>query len=301
MTNRASRTAQYVALFRALESTLPANVRLFADPLAPCFLDRRLHLVAALSRVRPIGDALRWQIDRRWPGPRGAVAARTRLIDTWVVDALREGIRQVALLGAGFDTRPYRLPEFARVKTFEVDREPTLDAKRAALTRRLAQQPTRVTFVPIDFERDKVDARLVAHGFLPDVPSVFVWEGVTNYLTADAVDAALRAIARLGAPGSWLIFTYVERQVLDGTTTVPGAAESIRTVRRAGEPFTFGLRPEEVRAYIARHHFRLDCDLAVCDAPAQARARGGRPVPVSSFYHVARATIDPRGSDTQSL
>src|SRR5882672_5198829 len=152
----ASRTAAYMALFRAIESSRPADVRLFDDPLAPAFLDRRLRIASLAARLPIAGKLVPWYIDRRWPGPRPSGVVRTRAIDDAVREALIEGCSQLVLLGAGYDTRAYRLPGAADVETFEVDHPLTQAAKRLALERALAAPSPHVHFVPVDFERDSL-------------------------------------------------------------------------------------------------------------------------------------------------
>jgi O-methyltransferase involved in polyketide biosynthesis len=76
---QSSRTAEYVALFRALETQRPVGRRLFADPLASAFLTRPLAAAAALARVPGIGAVVPWAIDRRVPGPLPSAVARTKV------------------------------------------------------------------------------------------------------------------------------------------------------------------------------------------------------------------------------
>src|SRR5574341_994380 len=118
-----SRTAAYMALFRALEFTLPAGQRLFEDRFASAFLPPGLRFLAFLSRIRLVGDHIRTYIDRRWPGARTSAVARTKFIDDAAEAALRSGVAQVVILGAGFDTRAYRMPSMARAVVFEVDHQ----------------------------------------------------------------------------------------------------------------------------------------------------------------------------------
>src|SRR5919201_6439860 len=151
-----SRTAAYMALFRAIESARPARERLFHDPLAGTFLDHRLRAAALAARLPIAGRLVSRYIDRRWPGPRPSGVVRTRAIDDAVRDALREGCSQLVLLGAGYDTRAYRLPDADGVEAFEVDHPATQAAKRAALERARATLPPRVRFVPLDFEQDSL-------------------------------------------------------------------------------------------------------------------------------------------------
>ena len=197
MQNRASRTAEQMTLFRALE-TARGRDRVFDDPLAVRFLPGRYRLLARLARVRPVGLRLTRWIDERWPGPRPSAVARTRLIDDLVEAALAAGARQVLLLGAGYDSRAYRLPGIARVPVFEADHPATQAVKRRLL--RGAVRPERrrhVRFVPVDLLVEDLGDALLAAGFGALEPTVVVWEGVTNYLTEAAVDAnAFRARRR---------------------------------------------------------------------------------------------------------
>src|SRR6185436_13828332 len=101
-------------LFRALE-TARGRDRVFDDPLAVRFLQGGYRVLARAAQIGFVGRWLEKYIDRRWPGPRPSAVARTRLIDDLVVEALGQGARQVLLLGAGYDSRAYRLPGISRV------------------------------------------------------------------------------------------------------------------------------------------------------------------------------------------
>src|SRR5579872_6865922 len=107
--NRASRTAQWMAFFRALESARPEGRRLFFDPLGERLVGRSLRRAVRASKWGVIGAIVNWYADWRLPGARTSVISRTKLIDDALEDALREGGEQVVILGAGFDCRAYRL------------------------------------------------------------------------------------------------------------------------------------------------------------------------------------------------
>ena len=119
-----------------------------------------------------------------------------------------------------------------------------------------------------------------------DVPgrTLFVWEGVTNYLDEPTVDATLRYVARVG---SALLFTYVDRAVIDGRTAFLGGPESVAYVERLGEPFTFGFDPGELPGYLDARGLALERDLALSEV-ARAYYPAAGP-PVSDYYHVAEA------------
>src|SRR5688572_27258290 len=107
--DKASQTAQYMALFRALETTEPANKRLFIDPFAISFLEGKLHLAARLSPLSFVRSYVQKTIRRKIPGALSSGIARTRYIDDLLQQTIQHNIKQVIILGAGFDTRALRL------------------------------------------------------------------------------------------------------------------------------------------------------------------------------------------------
>src|SRR5262249_33435451 len=151
-----------------------------------------------------------WLLDRASPGARAAGIARTRWIDAQATTVLKT-VPQLVLLGAGFDMRAMRLPQAAGAFTFELDHPQTSSAKQAALKNIQGKLPERVRYIGIDFNRQSIGEVLSDAGFDTSRPACWIWEGVTNYLTGEAVDGALRQIAEIGAEGSVLLFTYVEQ------------------------------------------------------------------------------------------
>lgn len=292
-----SRTARFVALFRALETRLPADRRLFADPFAEDFLDGRLAAALAAARVPGTGPLVPAYIDRRWPGTRVSVLVRTRFIDEALERAVDDGVAQLVLLGAGFDARAYRLDAAERTRVLEVDAPETQSVKRAAIEHRLGRTPENVSWVPVDFERDDLAASLRDAGLDPAAPAFFVWEGVTPYLTPEAVDATLRAMASLAAPGSRLVFTFLDRAGLDGAKRMQGARASAGSARRTGEPFLFGLDPAGVPAYLAERGFELSEQVASADLAGRYLHPLGRRPSASRFFNVVLAL---RGASSTS-
>ena len=193
MQDRASFTAETVALMRALETHRGSGRRLFVDPFADAFTSGRLRFLARWSRIPVVGAIAHRVYD--WvagPGPRPSAVARTRFIDDAVTERASV-VDQLVLLGAGFDTRAHRLPAVRALTTFEVD-HPATQARKVAIVAGEGIDARGVVYVPVDFERDRLDTELLAVGFDPGRPAIFVWEGVTNYLTAGAVDATLAVI-----------------------------------------------------------------------------------------------------------
>ncbi len=287
----ASRTAALVTLYRAIESSRPPATRLFDDPFAPLFLGWRFRAALRLSRLPVIGAAMPWSlVDGHWSGPRGTVAVRTRYIDDCLGDALRHGVRQVVILGAGFDCRASRIREIAQGRVFEADHPATQATKQ----QRLGTLPSHVTYVPIDFTAGPLDAVMQASGCRPDVRTFFICEGVTHYLPADTIDAVFRYVGR-SAAGSQLVFTYIHRGMLDGSARFAGADNTLATVRRAGEPYTFGFDPADLPSYLAARNLALVEDVGADTYRARyltPRGRGGEPL--SEYQRAALASVGAR-------
>jgi len=247
----ASKTAEYVAMYRALETSERRRAPLFRDPLAAAFLTGVPKLALVLARIRGLRGALEWYSDQRAPGARTSAIGRTRFIDDVVQREVGRGTAQIVVLGAGYDCRAHRLPELGAATVFEVDRADTQAVKR----RRIADAGkgagkgaratgAEVRYVPVDFTVDDVTERLTAAGFRADRPTLFLWEGVTNYLDEAAVAGVLTMVGKALA-GSAIVFTYIHRGVIDGSVRFPGGDKLVASVRALGEPWRFGLALEE--------------------------------------------------------
>jgi methyltransferase (TIGR00027 family) len=286
--DRASFTAETVALMRALETHRGAGRRLFVDPYAEPFTQGRLRFLSRWSRLPVIGSAAAWVYDRfAGPGPRPSAVARTRFIDDAVADRAAS-VDQVVLLGAGFDTRAHRLPALHDVTVFEVD-HPATQARKTAIVAGEGLDRRGVVYVEVDFEHDDLGRELISAGFELARPTLFVWEGVTNYLTPDAIDETMAIVRELAAPGSALVFTYVHAGVLDGSVEFPEAARWVQNVQRAGEPWTFGLHPAEVSSFLDARGFALVADVSTREADGGRFEALGRRDAGSELYHVAVA------------
>jgi methyltransferase (TIGR00027 family) len=154
------------------------------------------------------------------------------------------------ILGAGFDTRAYRLTELLRnARVFEVDQPSTQEYKMRRIREAAIEVPLNLTYVPMDFRREKLDAVLRGAGYDAAQITFFIWEGVTMYLPEAAIEETLHWIAAQ-APGSAIVFDFVYRAVIDFmATTMPldhlpeQAKQAVARVRKleAGEPWLFGI------------------------------------------------------------
>ena len=283
-----SRTAALMAVQRGLESTRTAHDRLFEDPLARHFLSAPWRVALAASRLGPVHRLIEAAYDFvGGPGPRASAIARTKHIDE-IIEERAASVDQVVILGAGYDTRPYRLRALACHTIFEIDHPDTQTLKVAALRRAGIDNPN-VEFVPVDFETDDLAAALKSAGYASGRPTLFLWEGVTQYLSAEAVDRTLSVIRGLAAAGSLLVFTYVDDAVLHDPSVFPEAAKWLRGVTRRGEPWTFGLSPNRLADFFAERGFGLVDDKSTAEAGARHFQSLDRHDRGSGLYHVAIA------------
>jgi len=258
-----SRTAGNMAAIRALETVKPQRERLFSDPFAKRFLPGWQPVLVSLARIPAVRRLLEHYFDRQAPGARTSGAARTRLIDDWIRQALAGGIGQVVILGAGFDCRALRMKELASVPTFEVDRARMIAFKGGVL--RNDGRPGNLKRVPIDFLKDRLENRLVSAGFSTNAKTLFVWEGVTNYLDAASVSAMFDFFAGSTPPGSKVIFTYVHSDAINGSFPAAGLERLTKRLRDYGEPWTFGFDPKELPGYLASKGIALLADLSAAE------------------------------------
>lgn len=272
---RASLTAEWVALWRGLvdeHTPIPG----YSDPYAQYMLGpwARLWLRAgqlAFVTGRP---------DERLAAL-SVITLRVAALDVEIRRALASGVRQAVLLGAGYDTRAYRMAELAGVRLFEVD-HPATQAVKLARARGLSARTEDLRYVPVDFTRDDLGVCLASAGHGADAPTVWIWEGVVMYLRDDALRATLSAVRARSAAGSTLLVHY-------HAPDPEGWLSEVRHLffRAIGEPHV-GLRdPAALHDALRRAGFTVADDM---DAAEQA-ARLGAPLAVGPRERTSRIAV----------
>jgi methyltransferase (TIGR00027 family) len=190
-------------------------------------------------------------------------------------------IDAAVILGAGFDTRAYRLPVLPATPVYEIDLPANIDRKRTRLTRLYGEIPANVTLVPVDFETQDLADVLADHGYRPDRPTFFVWEAVTQYLTEAGVRRTFDFLAA-AAPGSRLVFTYVRKDFLDGTALYGGeSAYQEFVVKR--QLWHFGMDPNQVAEFLADYGWRETEQMGRQEFAHRYVTPSGRALPVSEI------------------
>ena len=192
------------------------------------------------------------------PGIHEYVLARTKVLDVVFIDALEAHFVQIVLLGAGFDTRALRFAHKNQgTKVFELDVATTQQPKVDILRREKVPLPKELTFVSIDFNKDDLFETLSRAGYQEGQKSLFLWEGVTMYLSVQAVDSTLDFIRRHAAPGSQVAFDYIYASVLRHENRYYGEQDIVETVSKAGEGWTFGVEEGTIETFLAARGFEI--------------------------------------------
>jgi len=263
MRGRPSQTAEVVCLMRASDQRRPPGERIIDDPFAR-------HFLGPMSRAALAS----WEASGRWgrlaerlsPGLTAWVLTRHRYIDDCLARALAGDLEQVVLLGAGYDTRAYRFAGQLRGRpVYEVDFPTTSRRKARIVARRAGELPeANVRVVEIDFQTQSLRERLVASGFRKGARNFFVWEGVSMYLTREAVKTTLRTLCEVSAPRSEIAMDIW--YLLDEPDLVSTAYRmSPNLLYFVGEPITFGIHPEDVGPFLERLGLRT---LEIADSKA---------------------------------
>jgi len=262
-------TAEIGAVIRAAESEKPEDERVCFDPYAKGFLGTSTRILGMLPFLRKLGL---WYIEQKHPFVLDCIPARTRYIDEFANKCIDDGIEQLIILGAGYDSRAYRMERLKEnVTIFEVDHPATQKMKIEKVKEMQDTLSSNVVYVSVDFNKEALPQRMFESGYGKDKKSAFIWEGVTPLLTAEAVDETLDFIAKNSGPGSSVIFNYILKSVVDGTCKL----EKAEIIRKAfsrggitdfrsdrGDLLLFGIEEGEIEQFLSERGFQQINDIS---------------------------------------
>jgi methyltransferase (TIGR00027 family) len=197
--------------------------------------------------------------NRMVPGAYASELARVKFIDELTLREADAGLGELVLLGAGLDSRPYRLADRLQgVRVFEVDHPATQATKRERLCRLLGEEPSGVCFVPVDFARQELATELARAGHDEGAATLFIWCGVTAYLSEEAVMAVLSWVAGHTCPRTSVVFDAVWASVLGGQSNRYGARELTKYVAAIKEQLRWGITDGQVDQTLERVGLRAE-------------------------------------------
>lgn len=280
---QSSLMAEGIAIMRTMESEKPATERLFDDPYAKYFVTPVLAFLVKFFAKIGYGE-------KRGPGVQNFLIARTRYIDDYLQSCIADGIKQLVILGAGFDARAYRFDSLkGRVRVFEVDHPATQKVKLERLKKTMGVLPEHVVYVPIDFDTESLEKRLFESSYDKWLKTLFIWEGVTYYITAEAVDNTLAFVVNNSGVGSTIIFDYTYTSVVNGTIKRGEASSMKRYQRLTGEAMVFGIKEGTIEMFLEKRGF-YQITNATSDFLEKAYLPNRE---AASVYAVVSATVRP--------
>ena len=280
-------TALGAATCRLIEQYQPERSRLITDPVVKDMVGGTIRTLMRFPFMRSY--TLR-RTEGILQGLYGSQVCRTRFLDEAVATAIAGGVNQMVILGAGLDTRPYRLAGLAKARVVELDLPSVQEAKRKRLAGRFGRIPENVALVPADLNVQELGDVLRGTPFDNSKPAVFLWEGVTQYIPAEAVSRTLAFFGR-SAGGSTVLFTYVLKGVVERRSGIPDSNRMMDTVAKNGAPWIFGLELPAVPSLLKEFNLQVVADVGNADYQRMYLAPIGRNLVVSEVERTVQATV----------
>jgi methyltransferase (TIGR00027 family) len=251
MSRKAAQTGPGAMVLVAMEQYFPEPKRIATDNLALPILPFGYR--AEVRLLKPFTKAIVRKSQLKVPGLWGSIMSRKRYIDE-MLDEDAGRVEAIVNLGAGFDTRAFRLPNLVDVPNWEVDQRQNIDSKRARVEKLFQPTPQNVTLVPIDFDHQDLGIALLEHGYSPDRKTFFIWEGVTQYVSEQGIRATFDYLAMAPA-GSRLVFTYTPKDFIDGENFY-GQEYLYNQMLVKDTIWIFGIDPTQVDGLLGEYGWR---------------------------------------------
>lgn len=292
-------TAQGVAKQRLIESLAKPNKRVIYDPYASKF-------VVGTTIIKLMGFRLSYWLTKKFaPGFHEHLISRTRFIDDLVEKTTANGAEQYVILGAGYDLRAHRLKLPNTLKIFEVDQLEVQERKRSKLPKNIANSKN-VTYVSIDFNHQTLKDQLVEAGFDPNKSTIFTLEGVSQYISKEAVNSTLNEIASLTQNKDAIFYmSYVNKLLNENPKACfgkgyPNPAKKAQTIKnlsdKVGEPWISFYSAEEMESMFSQHGFSLVENKTLSDLNDEYFAPVGRALPDDQIFNLEHSVIAKRKS-----
>jgi methyltransferase (TIGR00027 family) len=295
-----SRTALVTSLMRALHSRCDPSPLLddpWGDRLVPSsereeMSQRILARMGSEARARALRtpDSFLDEYlltNAAFPG----VVIRSRYAEDALRGATNRGVRQYVLIGAGFDSFALRRPAFSDVlEIFEVDHPATQTLKSNRISECGISLPQSVHLIAADLAKEDLVSALARSSFRSVEATFFSWLGVTVYLTREANLSTLRSVARCGAPGSEVVFTYVDQIEFATDRSRSPHNDNAQAAAAIGEPYMSGFDPNEIANDLMRVGLELVEDLDGKGMWERCAGASAIPQPPASL-HIALARV----------
>lgn len=287
-------TAQGVAKQRYIETLAKSEVRLINDPYSKNF-------VIGSGIMKLMGHKLNsWLTQKIAPGFHEHLISRTRFVDELVEKCSRDGIEQYVILGAGYDSRAHRLDLSPSIKIFEVDQKDVQDRKLSKLPIEVPNFEN-VTYVSVDFSNQSLAEQLLNAGFDQSKSTVFTLEGVSQYVSKDALISTIKEVQILSKDSESIFFLSYVNELLSknpeacfgkGYRNPEKKAALIQSLsEKAGEPWISLYSDEEIENLLALNGFSVEENLTFAELNSRFFAPLGRDLPENQIFKLEQFLV----------
>ena len=287
-------TAQGVAKQRLIESLAKPDRRIIYDPYAKNF-------VLGANIIKLMGHRLSvWLGNKIIPGMHEHLISRTRYIDDLIEESTFANIEQYVILGAGYDSRAHRLKLPSKLKIFEVDQSEVQELKRLRLPDNMPNKES-ITYVDIDFNHKSLKEELINVGFDQNKSTIFTLEGVSQYISREALDATLKEVADLNPNSNSKIFiSYVNKLLKEDSKACFGKGYSkpekavsfiTNSAAKMGEPWISFYSAEEVESILSQNNFTLIENKTLADLNSKYFTPVDRTIPENHIFKLEHFVI----------
>ena len=287
-------TAQGVAKQRYIETLAKSEVRLINDPYSKNF-------VIGSGIMKLMGHKLNsWLTQKIAPGFHEHLISRTRFVDELVEKCSRDGIKQYVILGAGYDSRAHRLDLSPSIKIFEVDQKDVQDRKLSKLPIEVPNFEN-VTYVSVDFSNQSLAEQLLNAGFDKSKSTVFTLEGVSQYVSKDALISTIKEVQILSKDSESIFFLSYVNELLSknpeacfgkGYRNPEKKAALIQSLsEKAGEPWISLYSDEEIENLLALNGFSVEENLTFAELNSLFFAPLGRDLPENQIFKLEQFLV----------
>ena len=287
-------TAQGVAKQRLIESLAKPDRRIIYDPYAKNF-------VLGANIIKLMGHRLSvWLGNKIIPGMHEHLISRTRYIDDLIEKSTFANIEQYVILGAGYDSRAHRLKLPSTLKIFEVDQSEVQELKRLRLPDNMPNRES-ITYVDIDFNHQSLKEQLINVGFDQNKSTIFTLEGVSQYISREALDATLKEVADLNPNSNSKIFiSYVNKLLKEDSKACFGKGYSkpekavsfiTNSAAKMGEPWISFYSAEEIESILSQNNFTLIENKTLADLNSKYFTPVGRTIPENHIFKLEHFVI----------
>ena len=253
MTKAAAKTSADPISIVAIEQSFPKDQRIVVDDLALQILPLSVRIVTRVMEIGFIRDWLINYTEKITPGIWGGILCRKRYINDKLND-MSDQIDGVVNLGAGLDTRVYKLNLISKLPIWELDQDVIINSKQTRLTKIFGSFPENVHTIGIDFDHEDVGKVLEKDGYSIDKKIFFIWEAVTQYLEEKSVRIIFDFLSHANN-SSKIVFTYIRKDFLDGNNMY-GMEEIYKRFVETGT-WKFGMDPESWPQFLEEYGWRI--------------------------------------------